>query len=431
MTISSKASPVSPIWSRGRDREDLGGAIPMTGSPFDAIGGDDASLERLGYRRGVKWQRTPGAIAAWVADMDIPPAGIIRRRLHELIGRGDVGYPHWPPPRGSTPVRDAFMTRARDRWGWEIGDRSEIVELCDVVQGIQLVLYLATQPGDGVIVHTPTYPPMLDAIEQAGCRRIDLPAHISGSGNDRTVSFDLDELDSRLEGAGARVLLLCHPHNPTGRVFDREELTALADLARRHDLVIISDEIHADLTYEQRSHLPMAALDADAAARTVTLNSPSKMFNLAGLRYAVAHIGPAELRERLAQLPDHLLGAANLAGVTGALAAWTEPEAQDWADAVLVHLDAQRHHLADLLATHLPEVGYSVPEATYLGWLDCRALDLGADPSEYWRREDRGRYRVDLSPGPDFGPGGDGFVRLNFATSAAMLERIVTAMAHR
>lgn len=403
----------------------------MTGSPFDAIGGEDADLERLSRRRGVKWQRTPGAIAAWVADMDVAPAGIIRRRLHELIGRGDVGYPHWPPPRGSTPVRDAFIDRARQRWNWEIAERDEMLELCDVVQGIQLVLYLATQPGDGVIVHTPTYPPMLDAIDAARCRRIDLPARFVGEGVERRVEFDLEELEHRLEGANARILLLCHPHNPTGRAFDRDELRALADLAHRHDLVIISDEIHSDLTYAPRSHIPMATLDPETAQRTVTLNSPSKTFNLAGLRYAIAHVGPSWLRERIRALPDHLLGAANLAGVTAAFTAWTEPEAQMWADGVLAHLDGQRHRLAGLLAEHLPEVGYAVPEATYLGWLDCRDLGLGEDPSEFWRSPERGVHRVDVSPGPDFGPGGGGFVRLNFATSAPMLERIVTAMSYR
>jgi len=396
-------------------------------SPFDGIGAGDDDVARLAARRrGVKWQRTPGALAAWVADMDIPPAGIIRQRLHELIGVGDVGYPQWAAAHAGSPARDAFVAWASQRWGWSIDDPHDLVELCDVVQGIQVSLWLCTQPGDGVIVHTPTYPPMLAAIEAVGARRIDLPARWIDPG---AWTFDLDELENRLADTSARVLLLCHPHNPTGRVFPVEELRRLADLAERHDLLIVSDEIHADLTFGQCRHVPMASLGPEVAARTITLHSPSKAFNLAGLRYAVAHVGPAWVRERLWALPNHLLGAVNLTGAVAATAAWTEAGAVTWLDDVMAHLDRQRHHLAELLAAHLPMVRCALPEATYLAWLDAGALGWGDDPSERWRQPIPGARAVDLSAGPDFGPGGAGFVRLNVATSAAMLERIVVTMA--
>jgi cysteine-S-conjugate beta-lyase len=395
-------------------------------SPFDGLGAGDDDIARLAARRtGIKWQRTPGALAAWVADMDSAPAGIIRQRLHELIGRGDVGYPHWAAAHAGSPARQAFMDWAERRWDWTIGDRHELVELCDVVQGIQLALWLCTQPGDGVVVHTPAYPPMLAAIDAVGANRIDLPAQRVGEGR---WEFDLEALDAQLVMTPARVLLLCHPHNPTGRAFDRAELQALANLAERHDLVIVSDEIHADLTFG-RGHVPMAALGPQVAARTITLHSPSKAFNLAGLRYAIAHIGPAWVRDRVQALPNHLLGAVNLAGSVAATAAWTEPAAARWLDEVVTHLDGQRHRLAALLSEHLPQVGYAIPEATYLAWLDARALGWGHDPSERWRNPPAGITPVDLSAGPDFGPGGAGFVRLNLATSTAMLERIVVTMA--
>jgi cystathionine beta-lyase len=395
-------------------------------SPFDGIGaGDDDIAQLVARRRGVKWQRTPGALAAWVADMDIPPAGIIRQRLHELIGRGDVGYPQWAATQAGSPAREAFIDWARQRWQWTVDDRRELVELCDVVQGIQLVLWLCTQPGDGVIVHTPAYPPMLAAIDAVGAQRVDLPAQRTSEGS---WDFDLDELEQRLAFTPAKALLLCHPHNPTGRVFERAELEALADLAQRHDLVIISDEIHADLTYAPRTHVPMASLSPEVAARTVTLNSPSKAFNLAGLRYAIAHIGVAALRERLDALPNHLLGAVNLPGAVAATAAWTEPGAAAWLNDVVQHLDEQRQHVAAFVERHLPGVRYAVPEATYLAWLDVHAWGWGDDPSERWRHPPPGLRAVDLSPGPDFGPGGRGFVRLNFATSTTLLERIVVAM---
>lgn len=395
-------------------------------TPFDGIGAGDDDITRLAARRqGVKWHRTPGALAAWVADMDVPPAGIIRQRLHELVGRGDVGYPHWAGPHAGSPAREAFMQWAGQRWQWAIGDRHELVELCDVVQGIQMALWLCTKPGDGVIVHTPAYPPMLAAIDAVGAQRIDLPAQRDADGQ---WVFDLDDLERRLGATPARVLLLCHPHNPTGRAFDRPELESLAALAERHDLVIVSDEIHADLTYAPRRHVPMASLGSEVSARTVTLNSPSKAFNLAGLRYAIAHVGPTWVRDRLQALPNHLWGAVNLAGATAATAAWTEPAAAQWLEEVMVHLDRQRHHLGRLLHQHLPQVVYAVPEATYLAWLDASALGCGDDPSVHWRTPPDGVDAVDLSSGIDFGPGGQGFVRLNFATSTALLERIVAAM---
>jgi len=398
-------------------------------SPFDRL-----DLNRVRVRSGVKWQRTPGALAAWVADMDIAPAGIIRQRLFELIGRGDLGYPDWPKGHGS-PGKAAFAEWTKSRYGWQVTDLTQLGEFCDVVQTIEVMLYLCTQPGDTVLLHTPAYPPMFSAITSAGCELMEIPllARSTRSG-ERVWESDLDQLEAMLNGPSglrAKVLLLCHPHNPTGKVFSREELMRLGEIAERHNLVIISDEIHADLEHSGpqdsgQSHLVVASVSEQIAARTVTIHSASKAFNLAGLRYALAHIGPSWLRDRWAALPSHLFGAPNLAGVTAAVAAWTEPEASIWLEQVRAHFASQRQLLAELLTEHLPEVIYHVPEATYLGWIDARALDLGEDPSEFWRSPDRGDDRVDLSPGPDFGRAG--YVRLNFATSAAILTQIVESM---
>ena len=393
-------------------------------SPFDRI-----DLETVRQRRGTKWQRTPGAIGAWVADMDVAPAGIIRQRLFELVGRGDLGYPHWPRNHGS-PGRQAFARWTAQRYGWVLPDTDELAEFCDVVQAIQVLLYLCTQPGDGVLLHTPAYPPMFAAIESAGCELFEIPlVASSGSSTESVWQSDLEHLEETLAGpTGKRikVLLLCHPHNPTGKVFSSEELQRLGDLAERHDVLIISDEIHGDLEHSGEQHLPMAVVSPEIARRTVTIHSASKAFNLAGLRYAIAHIGPEWVRERLATMPSHLFGAPNLAGVTAAVAAWTEPEALVWLEQVRSHFATQRLVLAELLAQHLPEVTYHVPEATYLAWLDGRALGLGDDPSEFWRSAERGTDRVDLSPGPDYGR--SGYVRLNFATSTEILTEIVSAM---
>ena len=240
-------------------------------------------------------------------------------------------------------------------------------------------------------------------------------------------AWDYDELDGRLAGATrgpgrARLWILCHPQNPTGRVFGRAELEVIAELAARHDLTVVSDEIHADLVHHGNDHVPFASLGAEAAARTITVTSGSKAYNLAGLRWAILHAGPDLFHEAVAALPSHYLGTPNLLAVEATDAAWSE--GAEWLAAVRRVLDDNRRRLRELLAEQLPGVVYHVPEATYLAWLDCRALGLGDDPAATFR--ERG---VELAAGPRFGAVGAGYARLNFATSPVVLEAIVGAMA--
>ncbi|MGE3587115.1 MAG: MalY/PatB family protein [Ilumatobacteraceae bacterium] len=389
-------------------------ALPPLDDPF---GFDQLDLEWLRAKSGTKWHKHPGQLAAWVADMDFAPFAGLDDVLRRRADAHDLGYPDWGYPNPRTPVCELFSARASRRYGWTF-DAAEVRELCDVTQGVQVALQLGTAPGDGVILHTPSYPPLWHALEHMGRRQVDVPAHIGSDG----VSYDYDELEARLRSEPAQALLLCHPQNPTGHVFGRDELQRLAEIAERHDLLIISDEIHADLTYAPARHVPIASLSPTVAARTVTIHSASKAFNVAGMRYAVAHVGPASLRAAWDALPDHLLGALNLIAVDVTEVAWREGDA--WLDAVVAYLDRNRHWLRSLLAEHLPDLGYTPPEATYLAWLDCRAMGDGDGPFEVFR----GRS-VQLTAGPDFGRGGDGFVRLNFATSASILELVVRSMA--
>jgi cystathionine beta-lyase len=370
-------------------------------------------------RPGVKWSHPAGRLASWVADMDFPIAPTITDRLAQRVAV-DVGYPAWDEAARS-PLPALFAERMTARYGWTPGlDR--VHELSEVLQGIALAVHHLTDPGDGIVVHTPAYPPFLQVIAATGRRLIEVPAH---DGPDR-FEWDYDELAERLASGAAspgaaRLWILCHPHNPTGRVFGREELGDVAELAARHDLVVLSDEIHADLVHGEAGHVPFAALDPDVAARTVTLSSSSKAFNLAGLRWAILHAGHDGLHDALRALPPHLLGVPNLLAVEATEAAWTEGEG--WLAAVLGVLDQNRRRLAELLEERLPAVRYHVPEATYLAWLDCRELELGDDPAVTFRQ--RG---VELSPGPNFGAGGRGFARLNFATSPAVLDEIVARL---
>ena len=386
----------------------------MTESSHDF---ESISLDWLHKKPGAKWNRTPDAIAAWVADMDFAPAPAIVSALTRAIATGDLGYPDWRSIVGGSGATDAFIERCAQRYGWNI-NADDTREFNDVVQAIQLVLHTYTSPGDGVVVHTPTYPPFLSSLEATGCRLVPIPA-VRSTSPAAGWSFDYDALDATLRAQPAKVLLLCHPQNPTGHVFAEDELRVMAALAERHDLLIISDEIHADLTYAPNHHRPMALFAPD---RTVSIHAASKAFNLAGVRYAIAHFGSKQARAAADALPEHLLGATNLLGAVAVEAAWRDGD--EWLAAALAHLDRQRLLLADLLAQHLPDVTYVPPGATYLAWLDCRALGFGDDPSATFL--ERG---VRLSEGPNFGTEGLGFARLNFATSSGVLREIVERMA--
>ncbi len=385
----------------------------------DAIG---AEFDRLGLgdlraRPGAKWQ-VPAAhlLPAWVADMDFPVAEPIREALHGFVAGADFGYPDWPG--GASPVRAAFVERMAERYGWR-PDVAHVREFTDVTQAVQAVIHLATRRGDGIALHTPAFGPFVRGIEKMGRRVVPIPMTDTGA----AWTFDLDRFEADLAATGVRVLLLVNPHNPTGRAFTRTELRGIADLAERHGILVVSDEIHSDLVFAPHRHVPFASLDPATAERTVTLTSASKAFNLAGMRCAVGHIGPAWLRAEFASLPPNMLGSVGLAGARATLAAWSE--GASWLDCVVAYLDANRRMVADVLAERAPRIRFHLPEATYLAWLDCRELGWGDDPAAGFRD----LAGVELSPGPSFNPGGNGFVRLNFATSTPVLARILDRLA--
>ncbi len=373
---------------------------------------DDCSLAALRTRRSEKWATYPAdVLPAFVAEMDVTLAAPIKRALIAAIDRDDTGYAH---PAG---LADAFADFAHAWFDWTV-DPDRVVLVSDVTVGLAEVLRLTTPPGAGVVINTPAYPPFAPTIAEYGRRVVDVP--LVRTAHD--WELDLDGLERAFQ-AGARAYLLCNPHNPTGRVFGRADLERIAVLARRYGVVVVADENHAPLTLAGAVHTPFVSLGEDVAPQAATVISAAKAWNVAGLKCAVVVAGSEAMRARLATLPAEVQTRAGHLGVLAAIAAFRDGRA--WLTDLLAHLDRNRRLLADLLAIHLPAVGYVPPEASYLAWLDCAGLGLGDDPAAHFLAHGR----VALSRGLDFGPNGAGFVRLNMGTSRALLEEAVRRMA--
>ncbi len=373
---------------------------------------DRLDLATLRRRRGEKWQLYgPDVLPAWVAEMDFPLCEPVRRVLENALEIDDLGYPLDVHPEA---LPAAFAERMESRFGWR-PDPRRVEVLTDVVQGIYVAIDQFSAPGEGVVVQTPIYPPFLIAVRELSRRLVEAPL-VAG---DSRYEIDFDQLRAAIDSK-TRVFLLCNPQNPTGRVFERRELEALAELAIARDLVVVADEIHADLIYDGRRHVPFASLSAEVEARTLTLTSATKAFNIPGLRCAIAHFGSEALRKRFDRVPRHVRGGLGSLGQAATVAAWRE--GQPWLDAVLAYLDGNRRRVAQFVAERMPGVRSFVPEATFLAWLDCRALELEATPHQFFLEH----ARVALSDGSAFGAPGHGFARLNFATSRPLLDEITT-----
>jgi cystathionine beta-lyase len=375
---------------------------------------DSLRAEELWRSDRIKWRLFGDEVLpAWVADMDFPVASPIREALRELIERNDLGY-HFVPL--SPRLREALVARMNERFAWQV-EPSRIVPLVNVVQGLDLSVALHSRPGEGVIVQTPIYPPFLEAVRDGGRQLVENKL-LRG---DARYEIDFDRLRADVT-PDTRVFLLCNPHNPTGRVFEREELVAIAAFAEEHDLIVVSDEIHADLAYPGYTHTPFATLGPEVAERTITLTAATKAFNLAGLPCAFAIFGSDRTQKPFDDLPPHIIGHCGMLDDAATFTAWTKGEA--WLDEVLAYLLGNRDRVMDFVATRLPGVHTLPPEATYLAWLDCRELDC-EDPFRFFLKD----ARVALSNGRDFGGPGEGFVRLNFATSRSILDGVLERMA--
>ncbi|AVV44333.1 aminotransferase class I/II-fold pyridoxal phosphate-dependent enzyme [Streptomyces sp. ID05-04B] len=380
---------------------------PGEPNPLNAL-----TLDLLRRRTSVKWRAHPAdVLPLWVAEMDVPLAEPVVRAVTRALTLGDTGYP------SGTAYAQALAEFVAKRWGWDglAVERTAIVP--DVMLGVVEMLKLVTASGDAVVVNPPVYPPFFAFVAHMDRRIAEAPL-----GADGRLDLDVLEQVYRRAVAGGRraAHLLCSPHNPTGTVHTARELAAVAALADRYGVRVVADEIHAPLAAPDGDFIPYLAVPG--AQSGLSLMSASKGWNLAGLKAALAIAGPDAAAD-LARMPEEVGHGPSHVGVLAHTAALSEGTA--WLDALLAGLDDNRRLLTALLAEHLPGVGYRPGGATYLAWLDCRDLGLGDDPAAVFLE----RGRVALSPGPDFGTGGAGHVRLNLATSPEILTEGVRRMA--
>ncbi len=364
-----------------------------------------ASTDRSRARLGIKWARYPDALPLWVADMDFDPPPPVAECLRGYVDRGDLGY-----SRVGAELAETFCSWQERQHGWR-PDEERVATFTSALHALEIVLWHLTDPGDGVVVFTPVYFPFLAAIDDSGRRRVDVPLDPDG------WRLDADRLDAAIDER-TRVVLFCNPHNPTGRVYDPDEIAAVAAVAERHDLLVITDEIWADLTFDGTRFVPLALSDERFRGRLVTIGSASKAFNLAGLRCAVAHVDHEPTNAALAAMPAHLCGAPSTLGIAATLSAWRDCD--DWLDGVRAELRARRDEVVTGLRA-IPGVRVEPPQATYLAWLDFRDAGLDGDPADQLLE----RAGVALSGGPQFAGVSEGFARLNFATSEAVIADAV------
>lgn len=366
-------------------------------------------LDRLRLRTSEKWRAyPPDVLPLFVAEMDYPLAPVVARRLHDLIDLSDSGYVSSPAALGA-----AFAGFAERHWGWRL-DPSTVRATTDVSVGIVETLRRVIRPGDGVVICSPVYAPFFDMVTEAGGVVVDVPLGEDG--------IDAEAIDAAL-AAGARAVLNSNPHNPLGLVHTRDALERLADVAARHGVHVVSDEIHGPLVHDAGAFIPFLSVSDAAREWGVTITSASKAFNLAGFKCALMIAASERGLAVLDGMPDEVFFRTSIVGFHASIAAFTDGD--EWLAGAVRAITASSELLGELLAEQLPEVTFTPPRASYLAWLDFRALGWGDDPAQRALEV----ARVALNSGRTFGPSGAGFARLNLACSAEVLTEAVRRLA--
>jgi len=372
----------------------------------------DTVRERKGSDSS-KWKKYGDEVLPlWVADMDFISAEPILRALHQRLDHGFLGY-----TRPTPELCNTIQERLKRLYDWKIRDE-ELFFLPGLVTGLNLSFQAYAGLGEGVLVQPPVYPHFVKDPVIHGRSLVDPPLVRNGA------SYEIDfDAFARAITDRTRIFILCNPHNPVGRVYSQRELEKMAEICLSYGLIICSDEIHCDLLYPGSRHVPIASISPEVAARTVTLMAPSKTYNLAGLSCGFAIIQNSELQEIWKKTSQGIIPGVNIMGHVAALAAYRE--GQEWLDQVLAYLQNNRDFLARYVAEKLPGLGMMAMEGTYLAWLDCKDAGIPGSPFDFFLKE----AKVALSDGAEFGRGGEGFVRLNFACPRKTLTEALDRMA--
>ena len=372
----------------------------------------------------IKWTKYPGdVLPMWVADMDFLTPKPILDALHTALEHGVLGY-----ELASPALLESVAARMYKLYQWEI-DPDMVIATPGIVSGFNAAARAVCSPGEGILMQPPVYFPFLSVHENVGIARQLAPLIKETDGGILQYTIDFDAFEAALgsDDARTRIFLLCNPHNPTGNAFTRGQLSRLAEICLQHDVVICSDEIHSELLLGDTKHIPIATLSPEIAARSITLIAPSKTFNTAGLFCGFAIVPDPGIRERYKKAVEQMTLHVNSLGYVAALAAFSGA-CDDWLAELRAYLTTNRDFLVEYVKSKLPDLPLTAPDATYLAWLDCNPLltsgKITGSPFDFFLKE----AKVALSDGAQFGPGGEGFVRLNFGCPRSLLDQALSQM---
>jgi cystathionine beta-lyase len=361
----------------------------------------------------IKWTHYPeDVLPMWVADMDFTAPEPVQKALMRAVEHGVFGY-----EMPGKPLIQSVVTRMKTLYDWDIDEKS-VVPVTGLVSGFYAAANSLCRPGDGYLIQPPVYMPFNGIQPNLGFVRQEAPLTCTEDGQRLRYDIDWQNFEKAINSGASKtkMFLFCNPHNPTGQVYTREELLRMGDLCVKNNTVIVSDEIHSELTLGGKQHIPMATLSPEIARQSITLIAPSKTFNIAGLFCGFAIIPDHELCERYKRAVEHMTLHVSSLGAIAAQAAFSG-ECEDWLDELRTYLTGNREVLVDFVEENLPGVKITVPDATYLAWLDCSELNLKGGPYDFFLKN----ARVALNDGAAFGTGGENFVRLNFGCPREML----------
>jgi cystathionine beta-lyase len=375
------------------------------------------NLVELHTHRSEKWRGFPQDVLPLpVAEMDFPVAEPIKAILTEMVAHSDLGYLGPIPELGL-----GFKKFAAERWNWNV-DEKQVRAATDVGVAVVEILRVFTSPGDSILISSPVYHNFYTWIKETHLNCVDAPFERTGDEATNPWVINWASIEAAY-AAGIKVHLLCSPHNPLGFIYTKQDLLKIVALAKKYNVLVISDEIHAPLTFPGETFVPILTLGSDAESVSVCLTAASKGWNIAGLKCAIIISQNEQMNSQLSNLAPAMHYRASLLGGFATAVAFAEGGV--WLDTVLAQLDQNRHLIKKLLAEKLPTVRYHIPQNSYLAWIDVASLNLGEDPSITLIE----KGRVAFSPGHAFGKQCDQYVRLNFATSPEIITEAIDRIA--